>query len=128
MDLSSQIRCPFELIFKHNLVNQNGINSRFGEFDLCTIYLLAYANQQLSGGVQVGEVCRKLGSDPRLADGYHGVGISQGGLLLRGLVAYAVKGTVWRPITFCYLVTTLSLPFFLSVGRLVNPPPPNLTN
>jgi hypothetical protein len=34
---------------------------------------------------QIDHVCSTIASDPRLADGYNGLGISQGGLLLRGL-------------------------------------------
>jgi len=34
---------------------------------------------------QIDYVCRQIQADPRLADGYNGVGVSQGGLMIRGL-------------------------------------------
>uniref|UniRef100_A0A2P2HZP0 Palmitoyl-protein thioesterase 1 n=1 Tax=Hirondellea gigas TaxID=1518452 RepID=A0A2P2HZP0_9CRUS len=34
---------------------------------------------------QIDETCRKIKADPLLADGYHAVGFSQGGLFIRGL-------------------------------------------
>jgi len=49
---------------------------------------------------QVARVCEALAADPRLAAGYHGLGISQGGLLLRGVAQRCPQPPMRKLITF----------------------------
>ena len=54
----------------------------------------------MSANDQVSYVCNIIGNDPNLADGYNALGISQGGLMMRGVAQRCPNPPMKNLITF----------------------------